>query len=339
MGTATNTTPFGRFLRQARLKKGLSMGELGDLIRRSKGTIYDYERGRSVPGDFDVMDALSYYLEVDLEELYANAMVSKNKLLDSHESTALPLMDSFSEDLLGQCYTPKVDPVLATVAKLTRKEIQERAEKAAAILFEREVEQGVAIPIMGLYESPGLIHVVMKHAAPEFAANMKDIETNKFQYTQGVEGRTKYNQYTDRVTVELRADVYRQALAHQGRARFTAAHELAHAFLHHTPLVDAGGSALFRDGSLAASTQFRNWNTNPEWQANEWASAFLMPYDAVVNWIKKAGSELLEDDELLASKMSERFDVSRTAAEIRIQRILPRMLRAFLDKQPNMFGS
>ena len=64
----------------------------------------------------------------------------------------------------------------------------------------------------------------------------------------------------------LREDVYFGAVGGKGRDRFTAAHEFGHAVLHTATLnrAPAGVDSLpaYRD---------------PEWQANEFAGAFLMP--------------------------------------------------------------
>ena len=80
----------------------------------------------------------------------------------------------------------------------------------------------------------------------------------------GAEGLTDLN----RPVIRLPLSVYEQLRAGDNRARFTAAHEFGHALMH---------SAAHRH--YARADHIRN-ETDPEWQANEFAAAFLMPADS-----------------------------------------------------------
>ncbi|KAB7782195.1 ImmA/IrrE family metallo-endopeptidase [Methylorubrum populi] len=72
-------------------------------------------------------------------------------------------------------------------------------------------------------------------------------------------------------TVALRLDVYEGLIAHRGRDRFTACHEIGHAVLH--------GSRLNRLGpGMRPPAAYRD----PEWQANTFAGALLMPAHMMV---------------------------------------------------------
>lgn len=67
--------------------------------------------------------------------------------------------------------------------------------------------------------------------------------------------------------LKIRSDVYEAACDDDGRHRFTIAHELGHYFLHNEDVSfsrcdDKINYPIYRD---------------PEWQANTFASAFLMP--------------------------------------------------------------
>lgn len=66
-------------------------------------------------------------------------------------------------------------------------------------------------------------------------------------------------------TLALREDVYAGLLNNHGRDRFTAMHEVGHAVLHRVTLNRVSG-----EGVVSA---FRD----PEWQANTFAAAALMP--------------------------------------------------------------
>ena len=71
-------------------------------------------------------------------------------------------------------------------------------------------------------------------------------------------------------SIVISASVYERACAGVGRDRFTLAHEVGHYFLHH-------------DGYLyARSTQKIPKYRDPEWQANTFASALLIPRELVM---------------------------------------------------------
>lgn len=71
--------------------------------------------------------------------------------------------------------------------------------------------------------------------------------------------------------MKISASVYERAYAGEGRDRFTLAHEVGHYFLH-------------RDGySYARSNLDIPKYCDPEWQANTFASAFLIPQGRIKN--------------------------------------------------------
>jgi Zn-dependent peptidase ImmA (M78 family) len=90
----------------------------------------------------------------------------------------------------------------------------------------------------------------------------------------------------------LREDVYDAAVAGQPRHRFTLAHESGHAIMH--------VGTLNRMSPSAKPITFRD----PEWQANKFAAALLMPRHLVKK--RKSIDEIMQ-----------RFGVSREAAELR----------------------
>lgn len=80
----------------------------------------------------------------------------------------------------------------------------------------------------------------------------------------------KYAQYDPINNImTLREDVYRGAIAGNGRHRFTVAHEVAHYVLHSSDIV------------LARSDLDLKIYQNPEWQANVFASELLMPSNLI----------------------------------------------------------
>ncbi len=94
----------------------------------------------------------------------------------------------------------------------------------------------------------------------------------------------------------IREDVYDAATRDEPRARFTVAHEAGHAMMHvgtlnRMPATAQGQTPAFRD---------------PEWQANRFAGAILMPRHLV----KQCRS---------IDEITRRFVVSREAAKNRIK--------------------
>jgi hypothetical protein len=123
----------------------------------------------------------------------------------------------------------------------------------------------------------------------------------------GVEGMT----WPDgRVLVS--EETYRDAFRGVGRARFTIPHEGYHGIRHRHQirhcLVHKGQLVLYRQQQLEA---FRN----PEWQANEFAAAVLMPEPAVRILVNGCAAHLR------VSRMMQVFQVSRQAAEIRLRKL------------------
>ncbi|WCS22787.1 ImmA/IrrE family metallo-endopeptidase [Methylobacterium sp. NMS14P] len=90
----------------------------------------------------------------------------------------------------------------------------------------------------------------------------------------------------------LRTDVYERILDHKGRDRFTGCHEVGHAVLH--------GRTLNR---LAPGIRPARY-CDPEWQANTFAGAILMP-EHMVRAMRSVG------------EIADEFGVTRDAAEVR----------------------
>lgn len=94
------------------------------------------------------------------------------------------------------------------------------------------------------------------------------------------------------------------------RAKFTLAHEIGHALLH---------GPYFRTEILRGRSLQQQFPRkvlapyeDPEWQANRFAGAFLMPTNLVVKAIREGWSD---------KKIADYFGVSLEAAQIRRQKI------------------
>lgn len=108
----------------------------------------------------------------------------------------------------------------------------------------------------------------------------------------------------------LDSDTYEALYMDKPRAKFTLAHEIGHAQLHgpyfHKELLQ--GRTLHR--------QFPRKNlpayADPEWQANRFAGAFLMPTSLMIKAIREGWSD---------KRIADFFGVSISAAQIRRQKI------------------
>lgn len=111
----------------------------------------------------------------------------------------------------------------------------------------------------------------------------------------GDEART----YPDKLRMEIREDVYLEAIDGDRRAPFTLAHELGHLILH---------SGISEQLSFARNETEHKVFEDSEWQADTFAAEFLMPFDAAIKCKN-------------AEEISEKFGVSLTAAEVRFKKI------------------
>lgn len=117
-----------------------------------------------------------------------------------------------------------------------------------------------------------LLEYALEGIAPGFTFEVLDKEIMGVRHGQMDPGKR---------TVALRLDVYEGLIAHRGRDRFTACHEIGHAVMH--------GGRLNRLAPGLKPAPYRD----PEWQANTFASALLMPAHmmAVVGSIEDAAEE------------------------------------------------
>ena len=105
--------------------------------------------------------------------------------------------------------------------------------------------------------------------------------------------------YPDKSLICIREDVYINATNGVGRAQFTLAHEIGHLVMHS----NLRGSMAYARNSLSHKIY-----EDSEWQADTFASEFLMPY-----------SEAMKCPN--ASEIAEKFGVSISASETRYRKI------------------
>lgn len=97
------------------------------------------------------------------------------------------------------------------------------------------------------------------------------------------------------------------------RKRFTIAHELGHFILNDKP------------SKCYAHRESADVYNQDERDANSFASALLMPEDDIKKFIKSLGvddsDDLPEFEFLLINKISKRYNVSESAAEVRLKKL------------------
>lgn len=126
----------------------------------------------------------------------------------------------------------------------------------------------------------------------------------------GIEAQAHYAVDEEAIVVVLSEDTYSDLRRGTGRALFTLCHEIGHAVLHPTELVDRRLAAM-DEGALhrGASPTHKSF-LDTEWQANGFAAAMLMPASGLVQ-MENAGH-------LRSSTIAATYLVSDQAAALRL---------------------
>jgi Zn-dependent peptidase ImmA (M78 family) len=102
---------------------------------------------------------------------------------------------------------------------------------------------------------------------------------------------------------------------HEHRQRFSIAHEIGHYVLH-APQAELGGLFACTSGDMEISrfsNGRRSLHQRQEYEANQFASALLMPHSFVQAMYKVTGGRLMP--------LAKHFKVSAKAMEIRLERL------------------
>lgn len=157
------------------------------------------------------------------------------------------------------------------VAPMSRGRIEAIARELVEIVQPEVLTGGAAFPILEICEGGALEQVT------GFVFGVENLP-------YGSEGQTRPGSPGELV---ISPAVYDALGRDDGRARFTLAHELGHVVLHATQLQamnrQIGELVLHRRFSLPA---YRD----PEWQADQFAAALLMPMDGVRAVIARSGN-------------------------------------------------
>lgn len=288
----TATLTLGQRVRRQRTARGLTLREVADAIGMSKTWVADLERGRHLPTDEGLLERLAFCLRDDwaaLRELAEEERAKEHELIQASQIRARPM--SFNM-------------------------IEEEAHRAAELLHPIENSEGEAIPIIWDLTS-----------ASETGRRLglkRELRLKTFSWEKAddPEGHTSLDE-DGAVIVGLRQDVFDRATEGAGRDRFTAAHELGHALLHAELLAENPSSMMFRDWASTTMAQGAlKAYESPEWQANVWASAYLMPLKALVAYLVRQRPE-----EFSVAQMAQHFGVSVSAAQIRLEKVQAKLAK------------
>ncbi|OCQ23404.1 hypothetical protein A7985_05545 [Pseudoalteromonas luteoviolacea] len=160
------------------------------------------------------------------------------------------------------------------------KQIREKVEKLKSF-FKIDLEECVDII--------HLIDITLPDKIPDFTLEIKpDCEMEDYA------GLT----IPSECKIYLKQSVYDKACNGDGQSRFTIAHEIGHLFMHDQPLV-LGKQEKYSDHQIWEDT---------EWQADQFAAEFLMPFNIVKNM--SSFRDLMKE-----------FIVSNSAARCRLSKV------------------
>lgn len=279
----------GQRVRMKRRAQDLTLRQVADAIGMSKTWVADLERGRHLPTDETLLERIGYALRDDWTAL---------------RDMALDERGHAREQALG-----------ATVRAPARSfaTLEDNAAAASRTLHPIETERGEAIPVVfdlsdasGTAERLGLGRPLRFELRPWVRAEDPEAQV----WMQSGE-----------IAIALRDDVHARAAAGAGRDRLTAAHALAHAVLHADLL--AAGAVLSDWPATTARLSAPRAYESPEWQANAWACAFLMPSAAARAFLAR-----LRPGDFGVADLARHFGVSTTAAQLRLEALAPSFARS-----------
>lgn len=113
----------------------------------------------------------------------------------------------------------------------------------------------------------------------------------------------------------------RESIDHEGRRRFTWAHEYGHVVLHSGHFLQQVFDFFenSNDGSVQLHRGTSDTRNKLEWQANQFASHILMPTHLVTETLGSRKSSLSEDE--LVSELATLAVVSKHASRIRLSQL------------------
>jgi Zn-dependent peptidase ImmA (M78 family)/transcriptional regulator with XRE-family HTH domain len=228
----------GAAIKRARVRKGLSQGELAALLGKTQSAISFWEKGRRAPDLHDLVDLIGH-LDLDLDELFAEAGSREpaKVLLRAEAHRLLP--EQLAEDLYS---------------------FIERAEAEPAPPVELRIANDS--PIGAAQELLSKAGVTKPPVPVEEVAARCGVRVLPIGFQEGLSG----------VLVELeRGAVIGHADDYEPRRRFSIAHELGHHLLRHYDNFHIDPEQTATEGHPPG------YDWRDERAANEFAAQLLMP--------------------------------------------------------------
>lgn len=126
---------------------------------------------------------------------------------------------------------------------------------------------------------------------------------------QGVEALTYLNRDKAAIQIDLLETTYRALERNEPRALFTVGHEIGHAVMHTSTVVDMATMPHVSAALMRGSPDHKVF-ADSEWQADGFAAALLMPLD---------GLAANDNGSLTVSMVQRQYGVSYDAARRRVQ--------------------
>lgn len=323
---------FAQLIKERRRQAMETQAEFAARIGRSPSWVAAAEVGRLVPKP-DETPALAQSLGVDALEVLTAILLDRNLGARGRAERDLSAWEGASEDLLAvvgaEQRQQEQDQDPNPITRVGGRSYDE-IERAAEQIVERSFPDallGRASPRVEELVDQDPDHIGRALGVAARVRIQTDAQTparSLFEPSQP-EASTRF--VDDAFVITLRSDVL-ERLRDPGRARFTFAHELGHVVLH-GHVLKSQQAAAFRDFTATARYQRPEdvpAYACPEWQANAFAAALLMPRDAVREYIRTLPAPH-EVDASAAELVADRFRVSAQAATLRLDRLLRSQLQ------------
>lgn len=301
---------FSKWFKGAREMKGLRQKDLARKLQRSQSWVTDIERGVSRPKPDEVREVARLLCASPVEAFKAYLM---DEMGASAVDGALPEIEA-----VAQFWAESGDPERETIQRVAPRSaasIEADAEECAREVFpQMERERRIDLGSL-LWDDQTIARLSEAIGVPVAFDFIKD----------DVEFDAVTEPFVHGLRIALRADVWSLVEAEDGRARFTLAHEVAHAWMHKNDVLRGG--VVYRDAGLLASQRLlpgMKIYESPEWQANTFASALLMPKELVKEWFELMRCDRPDAIQIVAA--ARHFGVSYQAARIRLERLLPELV-------------
>lgn len=261
-------TPYGIAVRKLRLEKGLRLIDMAESLGVSTAFLSAIETGRKpIPDGFVVK--ISRMLQWPLAEIQAlRSAVDRTRAelrLDDKKEEDRELIAVFArkKDALPPDFIAELKKLLELKSVSGDTPFERRRRGIVVPALSTQALRDFAEKVRSVFLPPDVVLMPIIHVL-EFG--MPKIDVN---YVFDIRDADEMGDDEGRVpvggsTLILRSDVYVSACKGDGRARFTACHELAHYLLHrHITLARARGDT-------------DRIYTDSEWQADTFAGTLLM---------------------------------------------------------------